>query len=466
MFPNDSEAIRVYLSGSGYVAGVDDRFVEVCDIRFLIGMVGFRTDYGVENFQNNAFGFNVAEQFGNVSDYLQSYTDNKVNQITNETIVDYDEFVGEYVTFTVSSSDIITTSYIEGSNQSHNALFFEVGKTDVSFKHIKADDWTVIGGASNASFSAVAIGNYNVRLADLGAVVRVVDIDFSPPIELNEYIRIFWIGDVLNIHRSADRILWSEFAVIDMLAEAPTIVNWIDRKIMGSTTQGQVKQYLRYGVETLADRVIRLESRASYWTGKFWNVVGDSITQTGYYIPFVSAYFDLNYDNFGLASSTIAINNTYLQNKSVVERVLGENGNDPYENADLWTIFAGTNDWNYETPLGTIQSTLKSTFYGALKAIAEDLLSRENNPVILFITPLQSNRTGVNADGVYMIEYRNAIIDVCQSYSIPYIDLYSVGGINAVNLNTYTSDGLHPTMAGTAVFYPRIIDAIASSWRG
>jgi len=206
-------------------------------------------------------------------------------------------------------------------------------------------------------------------------------------------------------------------------------------------------------IEIMASQVDKIHSN---WEGKTWNAVGDSITENGMYTKLVSAYLGLKTNNFGLASSTIAVNNSYLKNMSIYERVLD------YPDADLWTIFGGVNDWLYKTPVGTINDTDPSTFYGALKAICEEILNRPNHPKLILFTPLQSNRNGENEEGVSMQEYRQAIIDVGNLYNVPVLDLYNVGGINPDNLDTYTRDGIHPNVEGTTLYVPAIVEIIQS----
>lgn len=193
--------------------------------------------------------------------------------------------------------------------------------------------------------------------------------------------------------------------------------------------------------------------------GKTWNAVGDSITQRNDYQPIIVERTGVIVTSMkGLASSTIAINNTYLQSKSIVERVCGLNGNNAYEDADIWTIFGGVNDWLYNTPVGTISDTDNTTFYGALKSICENIILRPNNPRLILFTPLQSNRNGANSNGVVMNEYRRAIIEVGEYYSVPVVDLYKEGGINPINLSTTAPDGVHPTSEATLLYIPKIID--------
>ena len=213
---------------------------------------------------------------------------------------------------------------------------------------------------------------------------------------------------------------------------------------------------------SISDRITKLENMYLNGTpvleGKTWNAVGDSITQNNSYQPYVAERTGVVPTSMkGLASSTMAVNNSYLVNKSVVERVCGLNGNDAYEDADIWTIFAGVNDWLYGTPIGSIDSKDNTTFYGALREVCENILLRENKPKLILFTPLQSNRNGTSSHGIKMAEYRKAIIEVGEYYSVPVLDLYSIGGLNPINLNVYAPDGIHPNDEGTNIYAPKIV---------
>lgn len=198
----------------------------------------------------------------------------------------------------------------------------------------------------------------------------------------------------------------------------------------------------------------KLMNASKYWEDKTWNAVGDSITENGFYTMFVEASLGLKTHNFGLAASTVAVNDSHFTGKSIYERVL------VYPDADIWTVFGGANDWILKTPVGTIGDNDTKTFYGSLKAICDNVLSRPNKPKLILFTPLQSNRNGANDVGVTMSEYRQAIIDVGKLYSVPVLDLYNTGGIDSANLDKYTEDGVHPNILGTELYAPKIVSAI------
>lgn len=211
-------------------------------------------------------------------------------------------------------------------------------------------------------------------------------------------------------------------------------------------------------------------------TGKTWNAVGDSITYQGKYISRVANITGLTAVNCGVGASTIAINDSYMTAQSIVERVLGLNGNTPYDDADVWTLMGGLNDCLYSSPIGTLApvgSTFdKSTVYGALQAICEYILNLRAHPRLVLMTPTQSLRDtwDTTTYPTTMALIRQAIIDVGAVYSVPVVDVWAEGGISLYNIqkatNPTTSDGVHINELGADILSPFIAHGIKDLFYG
>lgn len=140
--------------------------------------------------------------------------------------------------------------------------------------------------------------------------------------------------------------------------------------------------------------------------------------------------------------------------------------------ADIVTIFGGTNDWGNNATLGTIDDTGTSTFYGAYKYMLEWLAVNRPNTKVLTVTPLKryfrgSGTTWVNAqttrnsNGQLLQDYVKAVKDVSDLYAVPCVDLHNDSGLNPVIESVRTrfmTDGLHPTAEGNKRMYPIILD--------
>jgi lysophospholipase L1-like esterase len=196
---------------------------------------------------------------------------------------------------------------------------------------------------------------------------------------------------------------------------------------------------------------------ASKWENKVWLTLGDSITaadQTMYNDSIVRGYQTVlnermhfkEYRNCGQSGSTMSGNDLDSTNVFGKEQKM--------DDVDVITIFAGTNDFRIDTPIGSLgmvgdQILDTSTFYGAYRSLIEDILTRKPTVKIYLWTPLQRDNAGYdvnfsNQAGHRLIDYVNAVKEIGQMYAIPVLDLYSLSGITKLNLHIYTYDGLHP----------------------
>jgi hypothetical protein len=66
------------------------------------------------------------------------------------------------------------------------------------------------------------------------------------------------------------------------------------------------------------------------------------------------------------------------------------------DDADLITVFGGTNDFNANSPIGTIADTASTTFYGSLHILIEGLIDKYPSKAIAFIASRQKSRVMIN----------------------------------------------------------------------
>lgn len=193
-----------------------------------------------------------------------------------------------------------------------------------------------------------------------------------------------------------------------------------------------------------------------------WNAVGDSLTSdSSYYFSGVVRATGFTGNKYGQAGSTLAINeysknhingtfSTSYEYTSIVERIL----NDDMPQADVWTIFGGTNDWYYGSPLGSLKAKGsnfdKTTVYGALQTICEHILAEENAPRLVLISPAYANRERASGAQNYPTyeEIRTAFSEVAALYGVEHLDMWTKAGINEENAAEMLKDGVHPTTAG------------------
>lgn len=177
-----------------------------------------------------------------------------------------------------------------------------------------------------------------------------------------------------------------------------------------------------------------------------------------------------SYDNHakGGARLTAKSGNSY---HSVVDNIT----NLPTD-GDLYCFEGGINDFWTPKELGTFSKTDftgtldTNTICGALETIFRYALTNfVGKPICFVIThKIQSTAYSKNANGDTFEDYRNAMVGICNKYSIPYYDAFSESGLNGWNNaqnNAYltgnidgTADGCHPNAEGYKRYYvPQLI---------
>jgi lysophospholipase L1-like esterase len=188
------------------------------------------------------------------------------------------------------------------------------------------------------------------------------------------------------------------------------------------------------------------------WRGKTWLTLGDSITAANGYQPLVQEALGFaRVVNLGRGGCPMTAGGATDAGSTV--RVGW--GLPPGETYDCITIFAGTNDYRLNKPLGPPGATDPECFRGACDTLLRRLLADRPGARVALWTPLQRNKDGydifsVNEAGHRMADYVQAIRDVGVRYALPVLDLYSTSGIADATLAYFTDDGLHPNARGHA----------------
>ena len=174
-----------------------------------------------------------------------------------------------------------------------------------------------------------------------------------------------------------------------------------------------------------------------------------------------------------MSGGTLAANDTY---HSVCEDI--ENMDD---DADLICLEGGINDYWQHIPLGNYsQSDFtgtvdEDTVCGALESIFRQAINKWVGKPIVFVIVHKITTTAwtQNNAGYTFADMREKMIGICNKYSIPYLDMWAEGGLNAYMsaLNTaYLNggsnthpDGCHPDVNGYKKYYvPRLITLFES----
>lgn len=192
----------------------------------------------------------------------------------------------------------------------------------------------------------------------------------------------------------------------------------------------------------------------SHFSGLTWVSGGDSITAGsatyGYYqehaLPIltnVSTHYNRGYSGYSMTKYTNTATGSSIQDVT-----------SQFEVADVYTIFLGTNDFSRNAPIGSNADAAGKldSFWGGMKKVYADLLAKNPNAIVIFITPLKRTASPAwnvaNTAGVTLSAYVQAIKDFASEKGCPVIDLFNISGVNSDNAATFLYDGLHPNKSG------------------
>ena len=217
-------------------------------------------------------------------------------------------------------------------------------------------------------------------------------------------------------------------------------------------------------------RQSNISIQAKQWQGRKIVCLGDSITFGAGGTSWVTYLDELTgcreAKNFGIGGTQIQENdseNGFIQRYQQLD-----------EDADLICVWGGVNDFHWLDgegySFGDMSSTSNRTFYGALKNLCDALITRYPNKKIMFITPMKTKGymagehpcygwNQPNKLGKTLTDYRNAILEVCDFYSIPVLDLYTCGGIspeNEAQVQALMPDRIHPNDEGNILIAQKI----------
>ena len=193
---------------------------------------------------------------------------------------------------------------------------------------------------------------------------------------------------------------------------------------------------------------------------KTTNVLGDSITSTGYTRPtwweLIAERAGCYFNNYGVSGTSIAVRDG--RTDSFVERAAIMQ-----TDADAVIVMGGTND--NQTVRGAWGSTDNTTFFGALNILISTLCNNFAGKPVIICTPIQKAgdyaynvhnpaetlMSKTDTDTLTMQERAAAIKLKCEQYGMHCLDLYNGSGINGRDTDrVYYRDGdsLHPSEAG------------------
>lgn len=201
---------------------------------------------------------------------------------------------------------------------------------------------------------------------------------------------------------------------------------------------------------------------------------GDSIAasrehNSGGYAKLIANETNGMYENFAEGGARLCSSDEY---HSVVDNLMNL-----ADDGDLYCFEGGINDFWANTPIGECDVSDytceldTNTICGAMETIFRYCMEHFSGKPICFVIVHKIQDTAVlqNGNGDTFEDYRNAMISVCQKYSVPYYDAFMESGLNGWNQaqnelfltanKEGISDGIHPNEEGYKRYYvPQLID--------
>lgn len=188
-----------------------------------------------------------------------------------------------------------------------------------------------------------------------------------------------------------------------------------------------------------------------------WLAIGDSIT-------FGEDDNALSYaDYLAEEHSNISLNKISWGGLRIEDLIrLAESGftNDD-DDIDIVTVLIGANDFGFDTPIASFENDI-DTYMKILKDNFPDAR-------IIFLTPLYRDYFGntiptmggtINNLGVSLYQYSDVIAAQAQKNDIEVINLTDDDFLSDDNIRIYTSDGLHPNVAGNKMIADKLYKII------
>lgn len=151
--------------------------------------------------------------------------------------------------------------------------------------------------------------------------------------------------------------------------------------------------------------------------------------------------------SYGNPGGTYRLHNQYSNrnHRSIYEEIVEKKYINFY-NADVVTLFGGTNDVGVGSRLGKVDSQDPNETFGALNLLIDYLKEKNPNSQIYLFTPIYSSKA--NRPEKEMKELVTGFEEIANNKDIRFIDMYNEFGINKETAKKYLYDGLHPNNLG------------------
>lgn len=201
------------------------------------------------------------------------------------------------------------------------------------------------------------------------------------------------------------------------------------------------------------------------WSNKNWYVIGDSMTEhnartSKNYHDYITDKISCLVTNYGIGGTGYTCGGV----NAIYNRIVGLG-----TNAELITVFAGANDFLNPFVMGQLGDAETVSLIGAIESTIKKLIAKFPTKTIAVFTPIPYGDTlnPTNQSGYTQLQISDAIINVCNHYSIPVLDLQRNSGLFPWNttsndyyfkaIGTPSGDCLHPNDAGHMLLADKIL---------
>ena len=312
-------------------------------------------------------------------------------------------------------------------------------------------------GSVDLSVSLICGGR---QLSLLPIDLQVEPLAFAPIAKSENY---FYVTGLLNAPPSAKAGQFLRVSSVDTSGKVTAVeaIDLVDNDTSSEEiTDSTIARSALYGKKIVYDGDSICESRT-----------GSTANNGGGYAKIIADMVGGTYENKAVSGAALTSTPTDKTYHSVVDSL-----SDLPTDGDLYCFEGGYNDFCRDVEIGTCDDADytgdvdTNTICGAMERIFRYCLSiLIGRPVCFVIVhKCQSAGHAANGTGKTFKDYRDAMIQVCEKYSIPYYDAFTKSGLNGWNKaqsNTYltaningTGDGTHPNEQGYKRYYvPQLI---------
>jgi lysophospholipase L1-like esterase len=345
----------------------------------------------------------------------------------------------------LDADNVIGLFFDNTNSSSQNSYYYKdtniATSTDGGFMYNISDLGLIAGDTINFGIAAICTANFSPSNANFTMVILEYDSSGS-------FIKSSSTSGITPLNTFSDLVgnttLSTSASKILIYLKVGYILSGVNTITMEICNIYITKDTVNYQI------VINHMDRNKYktlWYDKKWSVVGDSITAPFLYPTYANTELGFSIlNNYGVSGSRITHGSGSI---AVYDRMTTFDCD-----VDVMTIFAGINDYHASVHLGDINSTDITQFYGSYNAIVEYILTQNPLLRLVLVACMQKNDTSetsglvANSAGLYPKDYRNATKNIAEKFGLPFIDMYTLSGINIYTSETLLKDGLHPNEAG------------------